>query len=70
MGRGLINPHKGGNCRVLLTMGGDHVYFDGMTATQCASLLTTKIIMNSTISTPGVRFMTTDLKDFYYGIPM
>ena len=26
--------------------------------------------MNSTISTPGVEFMTMDLKDLYYGTPM
>ena len=48
----------------------DHPDFDGVTATQCASLLTTKILMNSTIYTPQERFMTMDLKDLYYGTPI
>ena len=31
---------------------------------------TTKIMINSTISTPGAKFMTMDLRDFYCGTPM
>ena len=48
-----INPHKEENHRVRLTVGWDRLDFDRVTATQCASLSTTKILMNSTISTLG-----------------
>ena len=44
--------------------------YPGATTTHCASLTTTQYLLNSTISTPGDRFMTLDIKDFYYGIAM
>ena len=39
-------------------------------STKTASMTTIKILFNSTISTPGARFMTLDLKNFYYFTPM
>ena len=51
-------------------MGGDRLEFDGVTATQCAGLVTTKMLFKITVSTPGDRFCTFDIKDFYYGILM
>ena len=51
-------------------MGGNHLDFLGATTTQCASLTTTKCLLNSTISTPGARFMNLDIRDFYYGTAM
>ena len=51
-------------------MGGGCLEFDGVTATYCTYLLTTKVLMNSTISTPGTKFMTMGLKDFYCGTAM
>ena len=65
-----IDPHKEETQRVCLTVGGYRLDFDGVTATQFASLPTTKILMNSTIFTHGAKFTTMDLKDFYYGNPM
>ena len=53
-----------------VTVGGDKLPFDGDASTKTASLTTTKILLNSTISTPGARFMTSDIKDFYYGNPL
>ena len=44
--------------------------FPGDTTTNCASLTTTKCILNSTICTPGARFITLDIKNFYYNTPM
>ena len=44
--------------------------FPGATTTHCASLTTTKCLLNSTISTPGARFMNLDIKDIYYGTAM
>ena len=65
-----IKPHKEETHRVCLTVVVDCLNFDGVNATQCASLSTTKNLMNSTISTPREKFITMDLKDFYYGTPM
>ena len=56
--------------RFRLTVGGDRLEFDGVTLTQCASLTTLKLLLNSTISTPKARFDTMDIKKFYYGTPM
>ena len=53
--------------RVRVTVGDDRLDFLGATTTHCASLTTTKRLLNSTISTPGARFMTLDIEDFYYG---
>ena len=51
-------------------MGGDRLDFPGATTTNCASITTTKCLLNSTISTPGALFMTIDINDFYYGTSM
>ena len=42
----------------------------GDVRTKTADLNTTKILINSVLSTPGARYMTGDLKDFYLGTPM
>ena len=65
-----IRPTKAEVNRVRVTVGGDRLDFPGATTTHCASLTTTKCLLNSTISTPGARFMTLDIKDFYYGTAM
>ena len=51
-------------------MGGNKLTVDGNTATQCASLVTTKILINSVISTPNTQFSCIDIKNMYYGLPM
>ena len=65
-----IRPHKQETHCVRLTVGGDKLPYTGDTATQCASLTTAKILINSTISTPGARFGCLDIKNMYYGTPM
>ena len=65
-----IRPNKAETHSVRLTVGGDKLTFDGDTTTQCASLITTKILLNSVISTPNARFGTIDIKNMYYGTPM
>ena len=62
-------PTKAKVNRVRITVGRDRLDFPSAT-THCASLTTTKFLLNSTISTPGARFMTLDIKDFYYGTAM
>ena len=61
-------PHKDEKHRVRLTVGGDVLPYDDDSASPAASLLETKLLLNSTISdaSRGARFMTLDIKDFSY----
>ena len=65
-----IRPTKAEIHRVRLTVGGDRLDYPGDPSSQCASLITTKLLINSTISTKGARFGTADIKNFYYGTPL
>ena len=56
--------------RVNVTVGSDILDYPGAATTNCASLNTTKCLLNSTISTPDARFMTLDIQYFYYDTPM
>ena len=65
-----IRPLKSEVNRVRVTIGGDHLDYEGFTSTVPAILTTVKIHLNSVISTPNAKYMTIDIKDFYYGMPM
>jgi hypothetical protein len=65
-----IRPHKQERNRVCLTLGGDRLIYPGITSTQTASLTTSKCLFNSTVSTPGAKFLCLDIKNFYYNTPM
>ena len=65
-----IRPTKAEVNRVRVTVGRDRLNFPGATTTHCASLITIKCLLNSTISIPGACFMTLKTKDFYYGTAM
>ena len=60
-------PLKKEKHRVRLTIGGDKLEYFGDTTSPAASLLETKLLINSTISdsNKGARFMTLDIKDFF-----
>ena len=60
-------PLKTEEWRVRLTVGGDKLSYDADTGSPAASLLETKLILNSTISDAihGARFMCVDLKDYF-----
>ena len=51
-------------------MGGDRIQYDGDLATTIANLTTIKYHFNSVISTPGARYATIDINDFYLGAPV
>ena len=57
-----IRPTKAKVNRVCVTVGSDCLDFPGATTTHYAGLTMTKCLLNSTISTPGARFMTLDIK--------
>ena len=73
----VVTPHGGVVIKILyvksdeaVTVGGNRLEFPGDTTTNCSILTTTKCILNSTISTPGDRFITIDIKNFYSNTPM
>eukprot|EP00804_Cyclotella_cryptica_P019885 CCRYP_007803-RA/>CCRYP_007803-RA protein AED:0.34 eAED:0.24 QI:0/0/0/1/0/0.66/3/0/610 len=63
-------PEKEDPYRIRLTVGGNRITYPGDCGTPTADMLTTKILLNSVISTIGARFMTIDIKDFYLNTPM
>jgi hypothetical protein len=65
-------PLKTEPFRVRLTVGGDKLPHDDDAGSPAASLLESKLIINSTISDAdkGARFLTADLKDHFLASPM
>ena len=53
-----------------MTAGGDRINYPDDVATPTGDLITTKVLLNSVISTPNARFMTVDVKNFYLNTPM
>ena len=62
-----IRPLKTEKYRVRLMVGGDRLQYPDDTTLPAATLLETKLLLNSTISQSarGARFMTLDIKDFF-----
>ena len=60
-------PLKEEKYRVRMTIGGDKLEYQHETASPAASLIETKLLLNSVISNAkdGARFFTMDLKDFF-----
>ena len=48
----------------------DHIEYPETVSTPTADIVTTKLIINSVLSTPNARFMTVDIGNFYLGTPM
>ena len=65
-----IRPNKAETHRVRIAVGGDQLSYKVPTATQCTSLITTKILLNNVVSTILAVFMCADIHDFYYNTPM
>jgi hypothetical protein len=67
----LIRPEKIGEPnQARLVTGGDRVHYLGYAGTPTANLLTFKLLINSTISTPNAKYMTMDIQDFCLNTPM
>ena len=62
-----IRPFKAEQYRVRLTVGGDRLMYPDDSSSPAASLLESKLLLNSTISqsAQGCRFLTLDIKDFF-----
>jgi len=60
-----IRPQKVETHRVRLTAGGNLITYSGIVSTPTAAMTTIKTHWNSVISTPGSKYATLDIKDFY-----
>jgi len=55
---------------VRLTVGGNKLDYNGDSSAPAPSFIDSKLIFNSTISTKGAKFITTDIKDYFLNNPM
>ena len=53
-----------------MTAGGDGINYPDDLSTQTGDIITTKVLINSTISTPDAKFMTINVKNIYLNTPM
>eukprot|EP00804_Cyclotella_cryptica_P006129 CCRYP_010734-RA/>CCRYP_010734-RA protein AED:0.34 eAED:0.34 QI:0/0/0/1/0/0/2/0/327 len=65
-----VRPEKQEQNRTRFTVGGDRINYPEEVATPTAEMITAKILFNSIISTPGARFMTLDISNFYLMTPL
>ena len=65
-----IRPNKSEVNQLRMTIGGEKLDYPGVTSTVVVLLTTTKIYLNSVISTPDARYLTEDIHNFYYGTPL
>ena len=60
-----IRPHKPDPLRVRITVVGGNIELDYNVGTATADLSTSKILINSTLSTPGAKLCSFDLFNMY-----
>ena len=65
-----MRPEKADPNRTRFVAGGDQCNYPYEVATPTAEMLVAKILFNSVISTPGARFMTMDISNFYLMTPL
>ena len=65
-----IRPLKTEKHYIHVTIGSDHLQYKGITSTTPAALATVKTHLNSTISTNNIKYLTLDIKNYYYSTPM
>ena len=65
-----VRPKKAEPNRTRFTVGGDRINYPGEVATPTADMLVFKLLLNSVVSTPGARFMTIDISNFYLMTPL
>jgi hypothetical protein len=65
-----IKEHKEEKERTRLTVGGDQIEYPGDKSTRTTGLTTSKILINSVISTLGAKFLVIDIEKFYLNTPL
>ena len=63
-------PEKSDPYRTLLTFGGNLIMYPSDCGTPTVDLLTVKLLLNSIISSPGSKFLTININNFYLNTPM
>ena len=63
-------PKKEDPYKVQLTLGVNLIFYSGDVRTPTADITTAKLIINSTISMPGARYMCCDLENFFLVTPL
>jgi hypothetical protein len=63
-------PPKADPNRIRITAGGNLINYPGKLTTQTADITTAKLLWNSVLSTPGAKYMTLDIKNFYLSAPL
>ena len=65
-----FHPQKPEPYRTRITVGGNLIANPGNLSMKVADMTTFKILVNSTISTPGAKWLGLDVKNYYLGTPM
>jgi hypothetical protein len=65
-----FRPQKTDPNRVRITVGGNLITYPGEVTTRTADMVTSKILWNSVVSTPGAKYCCADVKNFYLETPM
>ena len=65
-----VQTEKAEKHRTRLVIGGNNIKNAGNVGTPTAKMLLVKIMLNSVISTPGAKFMSIDVSNFYLNTPM
>ena len=65
-----VRPKKEEKNRTRFVVGGDRINYPGEVATPTAEMLVAKMLFNSVVSTPGAKFMTMDISNFYLQTPL
>ncbi len=65
-----LHPEKAEPNRTRFTIGSDKINYPGEVATPTIDILVAKISFNSVVSTPGAKFMTMDISNFYLMTPL
>ena len=64
------HPRKTEHYRIRITVGGNLIDYPGNLSMKVANMTTFKILVNSTLSTPGAHWLSLDVKNYYLGTPM
>jgi hypothetical protein len=65
-----VRPTKTDPNQTRITIVGNTINYTGDCGTKMGSLETVKLVINSTLSMPGARYMTADLSNFYLNTPL
>ena len=65
-----VRPEKEDPIRVRITVGGNLINYPWDCGTPTADILTVKLLRNSVVSTPGAKFFTIDISNFYLNTPL